>query len=118
MHELSICRSLLRQVREIAESHGSTVVRGITLRVGPLAGVEPSLLKAAYLAARRDTIAADAELAVETTAVQVRCLACDAESEPSAGTLACAVCGSTETVLRRGDECTLVSLDLVRIGER
>jgi hydrogenase nickel incorporation protein HypA/HybF len=41
MHELSICEAVLRQVLDLAPPPDATVVGRITLRVGPLAGVEP-----------------------------------------------------------------------------
>lgn len=112
MHELSVCQALLRQVRATAESRGAELVHAINVRVGPLSGVEPELLEAAYEVARRDTIAANATLVVERTAVAVRCRVCGESSDASPGRLACGRCGSPDTELVGGDECMLVSVEL------
>ena len=48
MHELSICNALLDQVERIAAERGAHSVAKIVLRIGPLSGVEPELLRNAY----------------------------------------------------------------------
>ncbi|MCW8959436.1 MAG: hydrogenase maturation nickel metallochaperone HypA, partial [Gammaproteobacteria bacterium] len=52
MHELSLCRGLLQQVSELAREHRAQTVSRITLRIGPLAGVEIPLLESAFAIAR------------------------------------------------------------------
>ena len=52
MHELSICQSMLAQVKAIALQHHAERVTGITLHIGPLAGIELGLLQQAFTLVR------------------------------------------------------------------
>lgn len=113
VHELSVCQRLLAQVEAVAASHGARAVRRVRLRIGPLSGVEPSLLRNAYPLAVVGTVAEDSELLIERAPVTVRCEACGEEAEVTANRLACPVCGASTTRLLSGDELLLVSLDLV-----
>ena len=47
MHELSVCQEIVMQVERIARERQARV-SSITLRIGPLSGVEPALLQQAY----------------------------------------------------------------------
>lgn len=112
MHELSICQALLDQVEGIAREHGATRVERIVLKVGPLSGVEPALLRNAYPLAAAGTVAEQAELVIEPAAVQVRCSDCGAESDAAPNRLLCASCGGWKTRLISGDELLLANLEL------
>lgn len=112
MHELSVCLALLDQVRSIAREHGATQVERILLHVGPLSGVEPSLLKNAYPLAAAGTIAESAVLDIELIAVRVQCNACGAETRVEANRLVCGRCGGFRTRVTGGDEMLLASLEL------
>lgn len=112
MHELSLCQSLLDQVEQIAREHGATRVDRILLRVGPLSGVEGSLLQHAYPLAAAGTIAAQAELVIEPSQIRVRCRQCEAETDATPNRLLCGACGSFETRLISGDELLLANLEL------
>lgn len=116
MHELSICQSLLRQVEDIARREGGQRVDLIRLQVGPLSGLVPELLVNAFTIARAGTLAATAELVVESLAVRVRCTRCGAESEVSLNRLLCDQCGDYRTQLLSGDELVLASLELTLDG--
>lgn len=112
MHELSICLSLLDQVKAIAAEHGARHVALIQLRIGPLSGVEPQLLAHAYPLAAAGTIAERARLLIESAPVRVRCRDCGAESQASANRLRCGSCDSYRTELLSGDELLLAKLEL------
>jgi hydrogenase nickel incorporation protein HypA/HybF len=115
MHELSVCQGLLDQVAGIARQNQATGVKRIRLRIGPLSGVEPQLLEQAFPLASAGTIAAHAELAIETLAVRVRCETCGAETEATANRLLCGACGDWHTKLVSGDELLLVSVELTTV---
>jgi hydrogenase nickel incorporation protein HypA/HybF len=112
MHELSMCLALLDQVQEIAREHRATRVERIVLRIGPLSGIEPSLLENAYPLAAAGTIAADAALEIEPAPVRVQCPECGAETETTPNRLACGQCGGIGTKLISGDELLLAHLEL------
>jgi hydrogenase nickel incorporation protein HypA/HybF len=114
VHELSVCQALIGQVLGTARERGACRVRGIVLRIGPLSGVEPQLLRRAYSIAIAGTAAEEAELALEEAPVTVRCLKCQAEGEASSSDLSCRKCGYWRTQLLSGDELLLASIELER----
>lgn len=112
MHELSVCLALMQQVESIAASRHASAVSRIVLDVGPLSGVEPRLLQNAYPLAAAGTVAADAELVINTAAVVVSCTSCEQESKAAPNRLVCAHCGDFRTRLVSGDEMVLISVEL------
>ncbi len=114
MHELALCQGLLDQVGHVAVAQRADAVTRIVVRVGPLSGVEPPLLESAFTLARAGTVAAQAALEIEFTAVRVACLECGAECEVAANRLVCAACHSYRTRLVEGDEMQLVRVELNR----
>lgn len=112
MHELSVCQSMLAQVQNIAAEQQAHAVNSITLRIGPLSGVESQLLRQAFPMASAGTIAAKADLIVETQPVRVHCLQCGADSEAEVNRLLCGSCGDYRTQLLSGDELVLASIEL------
>ncbi|MDE2148935.1 MAG: hydrogenase maturation nickel metallochaperone HypA [Gammaproteobacteria bacterium] len=112
MHELSICQALLTQVSEIARRHAGNNVGRIVVAVGPLSGVEPSLLAAAFRLARSGSCAAKAELRFEPAPVRVRCRECGAESECRPNRIFCADCGGYRIEVVSGDELRLLRIEL------
>jgi len=112
MHELSVCRAMLNQATAIATQHQADAVDKITLRIGPLSGVEPRLLRDAFPIARIGTVAERAELIIEQPLARVRCLQCGAESDCAPNRLLCSACGDARTQLLSGDELLLVSMEL------
>ena len=114
MHELAVCQGLMSQVEQIARRENAERITRILLSIGPLSGVEATLLKDAFPIAAAGTVAEGAELAVEQLAVKVKCLSCGAESEAAANRLLCAACGDFRTRLISGDEMLLMSVELER----
>ena len=112
MHELSVCQSMLAQVASIARQHAATRVLNITLRIGPLSGVESRLLQDAFPLARAGTVAANAELSIETLPIRVRCRECGCESEVEINRLICVHCGGYQTQVMSGDELLLANVEL------
>jgi hydrogenase nickel incorporation protein HypA/HybF len=112
MHELSVCLSLLDQVRAIAAERGASRVTRIELKIGPLSGIERDLLLNAWPLASAGTLAVDAEIIVDESEVVVRCNTCGAESTAQPNRLVCGKCGDFRTVLQSGDEMILERLEL------
>lgn len=113
MHELSVCLSMLDQVRNIARDRDAQQVSKIFVQVGPLSGIEPELLAQAFPIASAGTVAADAELILEPSALRIRCLECGEEAETQANKLLCPHCGSNQTQLISGDELMLSRVELI-----
>jgi hydrogenase nickel incorporation protein HypA/HybF len=113
MHELAVSQQILIQVEQIAGERNARSVSAITLRIGPLSGIEPHLLEQAFPLAVAGSIAENAELIIETLPVRVRCNRCGAETEASVNRLLCGECGDYHTRLISGDEMLLASLELI-----
>jgi hydrogenase nickel incorporation protein HypA/HybF len=112
VHELSVCLALLRQVVQIAEDRGVVAVERITIEVGPLSGVEPTLLADAFSIARAGGCAAQAALVIESTAVTIDCVRCGAQSQAVPNRLVCSACGGFITRIVAGDELRLRRVEL------
>lgn len=117
MHELSVCVALIEQVVDVARQQDAVSVDRIVLKVGPLSGIEPDLLENAYPLAAAGTLAADAELVIESTDVIVRCSECETESQVLPNRLLCASCGGYRTQVVSGDEMILQRLEFSKSGE-
>jgi hydrogenase nickel incorporation protein HypA/HybF len=112
MHELAICRSLLQQVLAAAPLHDMRAIGRITLRIGPLSGVEPDLLRAGFPLVAAGTPCEGAIIAIETMSVLVRCKSCGATSVVRPNRLLCGDCGEWRVALVSGDEMLLASIEL------
>ncbi|NIP71749.1 MAG: hydrogenase maturation nickel metallochaperone HypA [Gammaproteobacteria bacterium] len=112
MHELSVCHSMLDQVERIAAQRGASGVYAVRVRIGPLSGVDPSLLAEAFPVASTGTVADGARLDIEPAPLRVRCARCGGESEVAPNRLICPECGDWRTRLLSGDELLLASLEL------
>lgn len=112
MHEVSICMALVSQVSAIARDSNARSVRRIRLTVGPLSGVDPVALDAAFPHASRGSITEGAALEIETPGLRVACDACGCESDAEIGAMACGECGNREVRLVSGDELLLHSVAL------
>ncbi len=112
MHEFSICSALLEQVAALAGKRGASAVQRITIEVGPLSGVDPGLLQAAFAVLRTGSCSAGANLFIDTPPVRIRCMACGAESITPPNRLACAQCGSFRSRIVEGDELRLRRVEM------
>lgn len=112
MHELSICQSITRQAEAIAEQHNACAITSIKVQIGPLSGVEATLLQDAFSIAAAGTIADKAMLLIETAPIRVHCNTCHAETEAQANRLLCGACGDFHTRLVSGDEMMLTQVEL------
>ena len=114
MHELSICQALMEEVERVAREQRARRIVTVTVRIGPLSGVEPALLESAYPLASAGTMAADSRLIVERSELRVRCLECGAESQAQSGNLVCARCGHWRVRILAGQELLLTRVELER----
>ena len=112
MHELSVCLSILDQVRSIAAERNADRVQRIELRIGPLSGVEADLLRSAWPLASAGTIAVDADFLIDEADIVVRCSTCAAETPAVANRLVCGQCGDFRTTVISGDEMILQRVEL------
>lgn len=121
MHEQSLVKMLLQQVETIRlkNSAGSVKeapteeirVEEIRVEVGPLSGVEPTLLHSAY---ERLTEAepSRARLVIDEVPLTAQCKECDQEFEVQEFVFQCPRCQGNVRVTR-GDQMQLASVSLV-----
>jgi len=110
VHEYSIVRALISRVEAEARSHGAVSVQRLQVRIGELAGVEPTLLANAYVLFRQRTICRDAALEIEAVPARWSCPRCDGPIELGA-VLHCASC-DVPAHLTSGDEILLERIEM------
>jgi hydrogenase nickel incorporation protein HypA/HybF len=101
----------------VALENRAASVEVIFLSVGPLSGIEPSLLKRAFEIARMGTIAEAAELDIQSVPIIVECSECGASSEVRLYHLVCGSCGNWRVRVTQGEELLLLSLELSGIPD-
>ena len=84
----------------------------VRLRIGRLSGVVPDALSYAFEVMRQGTMAADAELHIESIPATCWCAACEKEFEAEDLIYECPGCGELSGELRRGTEMELASLEI------
>ena len=114
MHELAICEAVLQQVLDLDPPPNATAIGRITLRIGPLAGVEPDLLRLAFPLVAAGTSCADAVLEIQPIAVEIWCRFCGETSRARPNRLLCAACGTWRVSLVSGDELLLAHVEFLR----
>lgn len=115
MHELSICQTLVQQLASVSAANGGGAIELIRLRVGPLSGVEAELLRRAFPLASAGTIAAGAELVIETAPVFVTCTQCGVRSEAAPNRILCGACNGFRVRVVSGNEMLLESVELATV---
>ncbi len=65
MHELSLCRGILRTLERSAVDEGFVRVLRVRLRIGPMAAVDERALRFSFEVAGRGGLAEGASLAIE-----------------------------------------------------
>jgi hydrogenase nickel incorporation protein HypA/HybF len=116
MHELALCEALTGQVERVAREAGAVRVLSVTLRVGPLSGIEPALLESAFPLSSAGTMLERSKLLIERSPIRVRCLECGQESEALPTRLLCARCAHWRVQVLSGQELMLARVELERPG--
>lgn len=112
MHEVSIMAEAVRIAVETAKSAGANRVTALRLRVGRLSGAVPAAMEFAWDVVRRDTVAADARLEIESVAAVCWCAACQTEFECADYLDECPQCHGLSGDLRRGRELEIASVEM------
>lgn len=113
MHELSLMEEVRRQALAAAAAEAAERIVTIRLRVGELAGVELEALRFAFPLVMQGTIAAGAELQIETEAAFCHCEPCGKPFPALHGSSDCPHCGSLSLQLLSGKDLRLVALEVM-----
>jgi hydrogenase nickel incorporation protein HypA/HybF len=111
MHELTLSASIIDTVVECARRERIVRVSRVVIEIGIAASVDPQALLFCFPITAAETVAADAELVINRTALKARCNACQAEYAPENVIAACPACGSFARTILAGREMRVVSFD-------
>lgn len=112
MHELSVCQALVQQLEGVSAANGGGAVELVRLRIGPLSGIEATLLRHAFPLASAGTVAEGAELVIEAAVIVVQCNMCGARTQAAPNRMLCGACDSFKVRMVSGDEMLLESVEL------
>ncbi|SNS71120.1 hydrogenase nickel incorporation protein HypA/HybF [Granulicella rosea] len=94
MHEISIAESIVQIAEAKAREQYARSIQVIGLRLGTFTTIVPDALQFAFEIARQGTLARDARLDIEIVPMVVRCVVCEASTQPVRGVcLICEHCG-------------------------
>jgi hydrogenase nickel incorporation protein HypA/HybF len=111
VHELSLCRAIVRVASQAAD--GRPVYR-VRVRVGALRQVVPDTLVYCWDLLTKDTELSGSVLDVEAVPAQVNCTACGRTHTLHELALRCDACDSTDVMVIGGEELLVTTLDLGR----
>lgn len=112
MHEVSLVRSLLKQVEELCEQHNGKAILKIEVEIGPLSGVEPLLVKNAFDVCSPKTRCEGASLVIREVPLKALCRECGQESELAGFHFRCAHCGSRSLTITQGEEFRFLNVTI------
>jgi hydrogenase nickel incorporation protein HypA/HybF len=112
VHEVGIIQSALASAVQQAQSAGANRIHQLSMRVGAMTGVVPDALAFAFEVVRQGTLAAEAQLKIETVAATCWCAACEKEFASEDFLFQCPQCGLMSAELRHGRELELVSVEI------
>ena len=112
MHELSIVASLFEIMEEKAQENKSKKIISVKLQVGKLSGVVPEFLISAFDMYKKNTIAHDAKLEIETVPLKIQCKTCDKTTIQEDFVFICPHCGSLDLKTITGKELIMEKMEL------
>lgn len=112
MHELGIVFYMIETLEEVGAQNDLTSIRRVTLELGEVSGVLPDyLLDCWRWAADRSELLRGAELEVRQIDAVTVCNGCGRTYPTVAHGKICPHCGSPETVLLRGNEIEIATVE-------
>lgn len=112
MHEMSIVSGILRIVTEQAQANEAKVINSIELEIGQLAGIEIDSLKFCFEVARKDTMAADAELIIHEIPGLGYCPHCAKDVAVEFHLAVCRECDESLVKVFQGQELKVKSINV------
>ncbi|CAL7959775.1 Hydrogenase maturation factor HypA [Gammaproteobacteria bacterium] len=111
MHELKIIQDVFPIIENVAKENRLKSVTKVVLQVGALRQVIHEFLQFAFATVAKDTIAASAELIIESIPITARCKACHKQFTVGENTYICPYCDSSDLEILTGKEVILESID-------
>jgi hydrogenase nickel incorporation protein HypA/HybF len=111
MHEIKIAEDLSAIVIKAAKKGNLLKVTKVNIRFGELVQIVPHIFEFAFREAVRDSVAADADLALEIVKVKMKCSQCGTEFTVKENSFNCGSCGSRELEILNGKELFIKSIE-------
>ncbi|MBL6704609.1 MAG: hydrogenase maturation nickel metallochaperone HypA [Planctomycetaceae bacterium] len=112
MHEASLVRALLTQVGKLLTGHNGATVEVVRVEIGPLSGVEPTLVEIAFQQQVDATPCCGATLKIKEVPLTAVCRDCSNEFNIESFRFQCIACGSNQVRITHGDEFRLLDVEL------
>jgi hydrogenase nickel incorporation protein HypA/HybF len=103
MHEFSIAKALITEIRGVVAQQGGGSVTAVEMEVGPLSGIETSQLAEAFRVLTADGEFAQAILHIDEAPLIARCLVCQRKFEVTDYRFRCPECADSDVLIERGD---------------
>ena len=112
MHELGIVKHVMKTLKEVAEENDLTKIGSVTLEVGEVSGVVHDLFSDCWnWYAEKDPLFKGSVLKIEVLPAVTYCEHCRRTYPTVKFGKTCPYCGSGETYLYKGNECTIKEIE-------
>jgi hydrogenase nickel incorporation protein HypA/HybF len=112
MHEVGLMQEALQIALMHAERNDARQIHALTVRIGPLAGVDVQALRLAFEVVKADTLATEAVLNLEETPIRCWCAKCRQSFKPADCVCRCPRCRQLSADIREGREFAVVSVEV------
>ncbi|MCP4051255.1 MAG: hydrogenase maturation nickel metallochaperone HypA [bacterium] len=111
MHELSIITAIFNIIEKVSLDNNLKTVHKVHLKIGKMRQVIPDMLKFAFDAVSKDTIAENAELLITYIPIIMKCKSCLCKFEVNENIYICPSCDQTDLEALSGQEVLVDSLE-------
>ncbi|HNT99955.1 MAG TPA: hydrogenase maturation nickel metallochaperone HypA [Acidobacteriota bacterium] len=113
MHEVSLAQDILAISMESLKNRPFEKVLAVSLKIGPVSGVDPEALRFALAVVTENTPLAGAEFRIETPPLRLECRDCRQQFVGDDFAFSCPACGANRIQLLSGDEMEVVNLEVL-----
>lgn len=112
MHEASLVKALLRQVKQLLQTHGASRATQVNVTVGEFSGCDPDLLALAFERERESADMGATQLSISQASLAGECNQCAHRFVIDHFRFVCPLCASSEVTVTGGDELLLESVTM------
>ena len=114
MHELGVVFHCIKEINEIAAENKVSRVRSVTIQLGEVSTVIPSLFEDCWnWAVKKETVLKDAKINIERIDAVTFCEDCRKEYPTVKYGKTCPYCGGVNTYLVQGNEFMIKEIEVV-----
>lgn len=112
MHEMTIAQNIVNLAEKAARESGAGTITRIDIQIGELAGVLLEALEFSLKVAVRHSLAADAEITIESVPGEAVCSACGTTFPLSQRWAVCPTCESIQYTILSGEELKIKTIEV------